>query len=262
LSSKIRYLIFIYAISLFFVSCAKKQTYSYRTYNQKYNYTTNTKVKNSKAMHKATMRPYKIKGITYHPDLVSIGDTFDGIASWYGPNFHAKKTSNGEIYNMHALTAAHKTLPMNTIVLVKNIENNKQVVVRINDRGPFVSGRIIDLSNLAAKRIDMVKKGTAKVKLTVIGFYGQIDTQKSHKNKQISVSSYMLQIGAFRNQSGADKIKQSYQNKISKRYKVIIKKGWSRDKSIYRVFISGFKSKKEASNFAKTHKINGIVIAI
>ena len=258
LSLKIKYLILI--ISLFFTSCAKKQTYSYRTYNQKGHYTANTKVKNSNAMHKATMRPYKIRGIMYYPSLVSIGDTFDGIASWYGPNFHAKKTSNGEIYNMYALTAAHKTLPMNTIVLVKNIENNKQVVVRINDRGPFVDGRIIDLSNLAARRIDMIQKGTARVKLTIIGFYGHIDVKKT--NQQISAKGYMLQIGAFRNKNGAKKVKQFYQNKINQKYKIIIKKGWSLNIPIYRVFVLGFKSKKEVNNFIRISKISGKAIAI
>lgn len=109
-------------------------------------------------MHRATMRPYKIAGKWYYPTLAKVGDVQRGIASWYGPNFHSKKTSNGEIYNMYADTAAHKTLPMNTMVRVDNKENGKSVIVRINDRGPFVSGRIIDLSNKAAHAIGMVKK--------------------------------------------------------------------------------------------------------
>ncbi|NCB11645.1 MAG: septal ring lytic transglycosylase RlpA family protein, partial [Erysipelotrichia bacterium] len=89
------------------------------------------------------------------------------------------KTSNGEIYNMHAMTAAHKTLPMNTVVRVDNLENGKSIIVRINDRGPFVKGRIIDLSNKAAHEIDMVRRGTAKVKVTVLGYNGEIQNKNA-----------------------------------------------------------------------------------
>jgi len=92
----------------------------------------------------------------------------EGIASWYGPNFHGRRTASGEIYNMYDYTAAHKTLPLGTYVRVINLENGKSVVVRINDRGPFVKNRIIDLSYAAAKKIDMIDKGTARVKLQII----------------------------------------------------------------------------------------------
>ncbi|WP_445979202.1 septal ring lytic transglycosylase RlpA family protein [Aliarcobacter cryaerophilus] len=125
------------------------------------------------------MRPYNVFGIRYYPFVANVGDQFDGIASWYGPDFHAKKTSNGEIYNMYAMTAAHKTLPMNTVVRVDNLDNGRSTIVRINDRGPFVAGRIIDLSNKAAHEIDMVRKGTAKVKVTVLGYNGLIDDKNA-----------------------------------------------------------------------------------
>ncbi len=144
-------------------------------------------------MHKATMRPYQIAGKWYYPTLAKVGNVQDGIASWYGPNFHAKKTSNGETYNMYAMTAAHKTLPMNTMVKVNNLENGKSTVVRINDRGPFVTGRIIDLSNKAAHAVDMVKKGTARVKITVLGFHGKVAQTKSEKNETMSVGKYFVQ---------------------------------------------------------------------
>lgn len=91
-----------------------------------------------------------------------------GTASYYGRKFNGKKTANGERFNMYALTAAHKTLPFNTKVKVLNLENNKSVVVRINDRGPYKKGRIIDLSFAAAKKIDMIKSGTARVHLTIL----------------------------------------------------------------------------------------------
>ncbi|MBP5451861.1 MAG: septal ring lytic transglycosylase RlpA family protein, partial [Treponema sp.] len=88
------------------------------------------------------------------------------VASYDADKFHGRKTSNGEIFNMYALTAAHKTLPFNTKVKVTNLTNGKSVIVRINDRGPFVKGREIDLSKAAASKLDMIKSGTAKVKLT------------------------------------------------------------------------------------------------
>jgi len=116
-----------------------------------------------------------------------------GIASWYGPKFHGKRTANGEIYNMYALTAAHKILPFNTKVLVTNLYNNKQVVVRINDRGPFVKNRIIDLSYMAAKKINMIATGTAPVILKVI------ETPKGQRQTFfIQVGSFTSKINAYR----------------------------------------------------------------
>ena len=110
-------------------------------------------------------RPYKIQGKWYHPIPDARGFTQTGIASWYGKDFHGKKTANGEIYNMHAMTAAHKTLPLGTWVRVYNLTNGKSCDVRVNDRGPFVRGRIIDLSYSAAKEIGLVGPGTAKVRI-------------------------------------------------------------------------------------------------
>jgi rare lipoprotein A len=91
-----------------------------------------------------------------------------GIASWYGPGFHGNRTSNGEIYDMYAMTAAHKTLPFNTIVKVVDLDTGRSVIVRINDRGPFIPGRIIDLSYAAAKELGIVEKGLARVGLKVL----------------------------------------------------------------------------------------------
>jgi len=92
----------------------------------------------------------------------------EGIASWYGEDFHGKNTASGETYNMYDLTAAHRTLALGSRVKVTNLDNGKEVVVKINDRGPFTKGRIIDLSFEAARRVDLVSKGTARVKLTVL----------------------------------------------------------------------------------------------
>ena len=160
-----------------FTGCSQKS--SEVDYDKFYKDTNNSKINNSKQMHKYTMRPYSVFGITYYPFIANIGDDFEGIASWYGPDFHSKKTSNGEVYNMYDMTAAHKTLPMNTVVKVNNLENGKSIIVRINDRGPFVKGRIIDLSNKAAHEIDMVRKGTSKVKITVLGYNGEIENSNA-----------------------------------------------------------------------------------
>ncbi len=91
-----------------------------------------------------------------------------GVASWYGPGFHGNKTANGEIYDMHARTAAHRTLPFGTLVRVTRLDTGASTVVRINDRGPHVAGRVIDLSNATANELDMVKAGVARVRLDII----------------------------------------------------------------------------------------------
>ena len=113
--------------------------------------------------------PYLIDGVRYEPINTSKGYVEEGIASWYGDDFHGKATANGECYNMYAFTAAHKTLPLPTVARVTNLENGKSVVVKVNDRGPFARGRIIDLSYAAAQSIGMVGKGTAPVKVEAIG---------------------------------------------------------------------------------------------
>ena len=165
----------IFILNVFlFTGCSQKSSDYDVDFNKFYKDTRNSKINNSREMHRATLRPYSVFGIKYYPSIPKIGDKFDGIASWYGPDFHSKKTSNGETYNMYDMTAAHKTLPMNTVVRVDNLENGKSIVVRINDRGPFVKGRIIDLSNKAAHEIDMYRQGTVKARVTVLGFNGEM----------------------------------------------------------------------------------------
>ena len=118
-------------------------------------------------------KPYKINGQWFYP-AVNYGYDEIGIASWYGPKFHGKKTANGEVFNQNAISAAHKTLPIPSIVTVTNLENNKKLEIRINDRGPFVRGRIIDLSKKAAEILGVLKSGTAKVRV-------RINEEKSRK---------------------------------------------------------------------------------
>ena len=112
--------------------------------------------------------PYQIDNVWYYPHEQPDYDE-TGIASWYGPTFYGKYTANGEVYDGNALTAAHRTLPMPVNVRVTNLENGKSIVVRVNDRGPYARGRIIDLSRHAAELLDVVQTGTARVRVTYLG---------------------------------------------------------------------------------------------
>jgi rare lipoprotein A len=215
-------------------------------------------MRDSSAIHRATMRPYTVLGKKYYPKKVSIGDTIDGISSWYGPNFHAKKTSNGEVYNMYANTAAHKTLPMNTMVNVYNKDNGKSTIVRINDRGPFVGTRIIDLSNKAAYNIDMVQKGTANVRLTILGFHGKVNETLSQNIKVHKVGNYSIQVGVFSQYNGAKLTKSKYDDIVSNRYNVIIKKNIK--DNLNKVLITGFNSEEEAIRFRSENGFQGVII--
>ena len=113
---------------------------------------------------------YEVYGVRYHVLPSSYGYQERGVASWYGDKFHGRATSSQEPYDMHAMTAAHKTLPLPTYVEVRNLRNNKSVVVRVNDRGPFVDNRIIDLSYSAARELDLIRDGTGLVEVTAISF--------------------------------------------------------------------------------------------
>ena len=111
---------------------------------------------------------YSVRGQTYKVMRSSGGYKARGIASWYGNNFHQRRTSSGDRYNMYAMTAAHKTLPLHTYVRVKNLKNGRVVVVKINDRGPFHSNRVIDLSYAAAAKLGIFPSGTAPVELEAV----------------------------------------------------------------------------------------------
>jgi rare lipoprotein A len=111
-------------------------------------------------------KPYRIKGIWYYPQI-DYGYVEEGVASWYGPGFHGKATANGEIYDQNDMTAAHRTLPMPSVVRVTNLENGRSIKLRINDRGPFAQGRIIDLSRRGAQLLGFYNAGTAPVRVEI-----------------------------------------------------------------------------------------------
>lgn len=119
---------------------------------------------------KNPFRSYTVFGKKYYPmEKVSPGFAHTGVASWYGPGFHGKKTASGEVYDMYNMTAAHSILPLNTLVKVTNLSNKKEIVVRVNDRGPFVGERVIDLSLAAARKLGMAERGITPVRVAVLG---------------------------------------------------------------------------------------------
>ncbi len=247
--------IFVIALVLLLLSgCSTRRSSYYVPSTQAASQPAVTSTTPSKKNYKhPTMRPYTIHGKRYYPTVVRVGETFDGRASWYGPKFHGKLTSNGETYNMYASTAAHKTLPMNTIVRVTNVENGTSTVVRINDRGPFVKSRIIDLSKKAAKEINMLAKGTAKVRLDILGFQekgkkaiGDLKTLSAGPKEQV-IGSYAVQIASFARIEGAVATQEKYDK--TEGYRTIIKDTEYNDKRLFRVWLTGFKSENEARDF-------------
>lgn len=163
-----------------------------------YNYKTNTS-------------PYTVDGRTYYPLAASDGFSESGVASWYGPDFHGKQTASGETYNKYAFTAAHKILPFGTRVRVTSLDTGASTDVVINDRGPFKSGRVIDLSYSAAKEIGMIRNGTARVHIKAIGSVNNAEKsdKKSAKNAATGASNYYVQVGTYSVQTNATKASQN-----------------------------------------------------
>ncbi len=155
---------------------------------------------------RANMRPYTVGGRTYHPLRSASGYRERGIASWYGSKFHGRPTASGERYDMYAMTAAHRTLPLPSYVRVTNLENGRSVVVRVNDRGPFHGNRIIDLSYAAASKIGMLGKGTALVEVVAIDpRHPERSTQRPSATPDHAPRIY-IQVGAFGVRRNAERL--------------------------------------------------------
>jgi rare lipoprotein A len=199
-------------------------------------------------------KPYQISGKWYHP--LASGDSYDeeGVASWYGKKFHGKMTANGETYDMYAMTAAHTTLPMPAFVLVTNLNNGKQVKVRVNDRGPFVKSRLIDLSYSAAKALGYTEQGTARVRVQII----QSSSVKSLPTPTPVASSApvaslsivehkkaYVQVGAFGERANADGVLQELNSSLQSDYpKLHIQDA----PGVYRVRMGPFDSDESAAS--------------
>jgi len=164
---------------------------------------------------------------------------------------------------VHAMTAAHKTWPMETMVRVQNLDNGRSAVVRINDRGPFVKGRVIDCSYAAGKKLGLDRTGTARVKLTVLGFAGKIyhptEAQKgAHAPApRVELSDFGVQVGAFRRIEGARSYQRRYEELARPPQRVIVRKFMVDGAPLYRVWVMGFGSADEAKDFIRDHNIPG-----
>nr|WP_320048357.1 septal ring lytic transglycosylase RlpA family protein [uncultured Desulfuromonas sp.] len=194
---------------------------------------------------KGWQKPYEVYGVSYTPLLDHQGFSEEGIASWYGKKFHGRKTSNGEIYDMYAMTAAHKTLPLGVYVQVDNLNNGKTAVVRVNDRGPFVTGRIIDLSYTAASRLGVVGPGTAPVRITALGYQEWDNSGKAHYTLPQSVQSgpFTVQVGAFTQQQNATRLAA----KLERQYgRADVQEAWVDGRLFYRVRAGKYDSLESA----------------
>ena len=154
---------------------------------------------------RASLRSYRVLGRTYHPLSNARGFVERGIASWYGRKFHGNRTANGERYDMYAMTAAHRRLPLPSYVQVRNLENGRTAIVRVNDRGPFHENRIIDLSYAAASKLGMLDKGTALVEIRAID-PGAPRLAKAPSRAPAQAPRIFIQVGAFSDPGNARRL--------------------------------------------------------
>jgi rare lipoprotein A len=182
-------------------------------------------------------------GLSKRPASVAIGHTEQGTASWYGVPYHGRPAADGEIYDMETLVAAHRLLPFNTWLRVTNLQNNKTVDVRVIDRGPFVDGRIIDLSKAAARQIDLLGPGVGPVRLEVIAAPADMPSN----------DFYTVQVGAFAVYSNAERARTEYAQRFGSA-QLTIKQG---DVPLYRVLVGKEQSITGAEQVANRLRAEG-----
>ncbi len=191
--------------------------------------------KNNAATPPATPTPAPGKRSKTPPPPAPVGYTEQGNASWYGIPFNGRRSSNGEIYDMNQLTAAHRTLPFETVVRVTNLNNGKMTTVRITDRGPFVDNRIIDLSQAAAREIESIGPGVVPVRLEVMG------------NVDVSGGFFTVQVGAFRERANAERLRDRLGTSYSP---IFIQQYDSPDSTFYRVRVGKISGEEAAQQYA------------
>ncbi len=176
-----------------------------------------------------------------------------GLASWYGEDYHGRRTANGEIYDMNAMTSAHRTLPFNTRVRVTNLENGRRSESRINDRGPFIPGRIIDLSRSGAIELGVLGPGTARVAVEVV------EWPRSASPGGLP-GTYAIQVGSFSERGNADRLR----DELSRRHSPVHVLPWeSNTRRFYRVRLGSFPSEEEARRYLpalKKENLGGFVV--
>lgn len=232
-----------------------------------------TSTRASRSGAKQSGKSYVINGKRYYILPSAEGFKEKGQASWYGEPFHGRKTANGETYDMNKISAAHKTLPLNTWVEVKNLDNNKTLALRVNDRGPFIDGRIIDLSRAAAEEIGMLKAGVARVSIRAItdSRVKQLAAQESRVNAQVAKKqgtagksaarqspapaagggggSYGVQVSSTTDPHKAKGILSALKKEFSK---VNLDTKYQNGSPHFFVYIDGLKSQKEAESLRKS----------
>lgn len=182
---------------------------------------------------------------------VAVGAIEEGVASWYGHPYHGRRTTSGEIYDMDQMTAAHRTLPLNTRVRVENLSNGRDVEVRINDRGPFVENRVIDLSRAAARQIHMIGPGTARVRLRIVGL-----------PQTMPEGVFAVQVGSFRSRQNAERLKESLARKHGAAF---IQKYDSPRGLFYRVLVGDERDLAGAETLAeklRRERLSGFVVRV
>ena len=244
--------------ALFVFGCSSKApTYSHQQQGEK--------SKQTKTYSKPTQRPYVIRGIRYYPIPSAEGYTEQGKASWYGKKFHGRKTANGETYDMYGETAAHKTLPMGTMLLVTNLDNNKKIIARVNDRGPFVKNRIIDLTYTGAESLGMIKNGTARVEIVALSDHQLPSPPQSNKNVLPSVANkfdqgnFYVQVGAFIELKNARELAQKF---ALKGRNVTIQQYPAAGMQLYRVMVFGGTSLAKVKVYERHLEQNGFPDAL
>jgi len=201
-------------------------------------------------------KDYVIRGKRYHVLKNHKGYAKTGHASWYGTNFHGNKTSTQERYSLYSMTAASTELPIPSYAKVTNLSNGKEIIVRVNDRGPFVKGRIIDLTYTGAKKLGFVAAGTAKVKVEAIDAKEWLDSHRvkvkpDSGNKKTEDAAFYLQVGAFSELENAKKISAKVSNIVDKPTKIHHK-----DK-LYRVYVGPIASNDQKNDLQKILQAQG-----
>lgn len=181
-----------------------------------------------------------------HPPGYPLGYVERGEASWYGPGFHGNKTANGETYDMHRLTAAHRTLPLGSVALVRSLTNGREVTVRINDRGPFARGRVLDLSLAGAQALQMVGAGTDEIELRVVSYQGQVGAD-GRPGPLSRLAPLRIQVGSFAELPNAYALLTQLE---VDRYNARLVKGFYKGQATYRVQVGYYQTEDQAQGMA------------
>ena len=206
-------------------------------------------------------KPYAVFNVNYRPLKSAKGYRERGVASWYGKKFHGRRTSSGEPYDMYAMTAAHKTLPLPSYVRVRNLNNGKTVVVRVNDRGPFLNNRLIDLSYAAAARLGIIGTGTGVVEVEALTGDGpaNVVTARVLETSPLPASvapQLYLQVGAFASRDNAESLKQRLAQ--ADLAPIQIQNSTLDNTPLYRVRIGPFTSVDESDRLAARVSAHGL----